>query len=70
MSEERKTLFELAPDTFTVPGASQNGTAPLPDLVFVRDEHIPGLYRAPIDRSSFFVDGDDKEMSVKSSNGA
>ena len=50
MTEDQKTVFELAPERFTVPGQSRNGTAPTPDLEFLRDDAVPGVYRAKIDR--------------------
>ena len=48
MSDESKTLFELAPEKFVVPGKSTNGERPLPDLVFELDPSVPGLYRARV----------------------
>ena len=51
MKEGRKTLFELAPDKFVVPGNSKNGSEPLEDLVFKRDAKIAGLYRAKIEHA-------------------
>lgn len=52
MNSERKTLFELAPDSFILPGKSTNGSEPLAGIVFERDKSAPGvLYRAKIEPS-------------------
>jgi hypothetical protein len=69
VSDQPKTLFELAPDTFTVPGQSQNGTASLPDLVFQRDHSVPGMYRARIDRSYLSRNGHEHaDITLKESS--
>lgn len=66
MSQERKTLFELAPERFVVPGQYKNGAAPLPDLVFEKDPSIPGLYRAKIDKADITpADGGDLKITTK-----
>lgn len=51
MKGKRRTLFEIAPDRFILPGQSKNGEEPLPDLIFERDASIRGLYRAKLEHS-------------------
>lgn len=63
--KEKMTLWELNPDTFVVPGESQNGATHLPDLVFKRDEHVRGLYRATIDEQAFFTRARRKSEDVQ-----
>lgn len=63
--QQRKTLWDLNPDTFVVPGQSQNGAAPLPDLLFKRDAHVRGLYRATIDRQVFFTSEHARDNQIK-----
>ena len=57
MTVERKTLFELAPDTFVIPGKLEDAAQPPPDLVFKRDKSDPGvLYRARIEPADLGLD--------------
>lgn len=63
--QESRTLWELNPDTFIVPGESQNGAAPLADLEFKRDEDVRGLYRATIDRQAFFTRDRARDSVIK-----
>ncbi|MEK7995448.1 MAG: hypothetical protein AAB403_16735 [Planctomycetota bacterium] len=61
MTSGRKTLFELAPDKFIVPGQSKNGAAPPADLVFERDKSDPGvLYRAWVEPADLGLQESDR----------
>lgn len=62
MSSERKTLWELQPERFVIPGRVEG--PPIPDLVFTRDPSMPGLYRAllPLD---FLTRRDDERPPLK-----
>lgn len=64
MTPTEKTLYELAPDQFVMPGRSENGTKPLADLVFVRDKDAPGVvYYAELDASD--LDIEDSEIEIR-----
>ncbi len=66
MSKTRKTLFELAPDTFIIPGRTKNGAEPLADLVFQKDPVVPGLYRAKLEPADLGLpNGDSLEVKER-----
>ena len=45
LEKERKTLWELNPEKFTIPGGMDFDGKKLPDLTAKRDPVVRGLYR-------------------------
>lgn len=54
----RRTIYESAPESFTLPVSGRAIDRDLPDVVFRKDHATPGLYRANIDPKRFFTEID------------